>query len=119
MFEVLEENANYLFVRSRGRLVHADYEGLLPKLETLIRNHGRVRFLFEMVEFEGIELRAVWDEIRFDTRHLRDVERCAVIGNRAWEKWATKFAGVLFVGAQFRYFDADQVEEARAWVQAA
>jgi hypothetical protein len=29
MFEVLEESSNYLFVRSHGKLLHADYEGLL------------------------------------------------------------------------------------------
>lgn len=117
MFEILEESSNYLFVRSHGKLLHADYEGLLPKLEALIREHGRLRFVFEMVDFDGIELRAVWDEIRFDSRHLRDVERCAVIGSKTWEKWATQFAGVLFLGAKFRYFNADQVEEAKAWAQ--
>ena len=117
MFEVLEENSNYLFVRSHGRLLHADYERLLPKLETLIRDYGRLRFAFQMVGFEGIELRAIWDELHFNSHHLRDVERCAVIGNRTWEKWATQFAGVLFLGAKFRYFEADQVEEAKAWVR--
>ena len=117
MFEVLEEHENYLFVRTHGRVLHADYEGLLPKLEELMRQHGRVRFVFEMVDFEGIELRAVWDELRFDTRHLGDVERCAVIGNKTWEKWATQFAGILFRGAQFRYFEANEVERAKTWAR--
>lgn len=117
MFEVVEEEANFLFVRTHGKLMHADYEGLLPKLEELIRSYGHVRFVFEMIDFEGIELRAVWDEIRFDSQHLRHVKRCAVIGNRTWEKWATSFAGILFSGAEFHYFSADEVDRAKTWVR--
>ena len=61
----------------------------VPRLEKLIEEHGSIRCLVEMTDLHGIELRALWDEIKFDVRHARQIERCAVVGDRAWEAWMT------------------------------
>ena len=36
---------------------------------------------------DGWDLGAVWEDIKFATRHCRDIEKIAMVGEHAWEKW--------------------------------
>ena len=91
-------------MRLSGKLVHQDYQQFVPRLEQLIEEHGSVRCFIEMTDFHGIELRALWDEIKFDVRHARQIERCAVVGDRAWEAWMTKLSRPIFFNAEIRFY---------------
>ena len=76
MIEILERGSGKVFgMKVSGKLLHRDYQQFVPMLEKLIEEHGSVRCLIEMTDFHGIELRALWDEIKFDVRHARQIER--------------------------------------------
>jgi len=77
----------------------------VPLLEKLIEDHGSVRCLVELTDLHGIEPRALWDEIKFDVHHARQIERCAVVGDRRWEAWMTRLSRPIFVRAEIRFFD--------------
>jgi hypothetical protein len=119
MFEILEEwtGDDVIALRVSGKLLHDDYESLVPKLEKLIEQHGAVRCLIDVTELDGVELRAVWDELRFDLKHASDVSRCAVVGERAWERWATAAARPIFRKAEVRFFESADFEQALAWIK--
>jgi hypothetical protein len=119
MFEVLEKwtGDGVVALRVSGKLLHEDYEALVPKLEAAIEKHGAIRCLIDVTEFDGIELRAVWDELRFDLKHAADVSRCAVVGDRAWERWVTAAARPVFRNAEVRFFERADLEQAAAWVR--
>ncbi len=105
-------------VRIDGKLVHEDYKRFVPMLEKLIEEHGSFRCYVEMSNYEGFTLRALWDEIKFDTRHGGAIERCAIVGAPTVEKWATSMFKPLFRNAQIRFFDEAQSEEAWDWITA-
>jgi hypothetical protein len=42
-----------LEVQVSGKLHHQDYEHFVPKFEQMERKHGKIRVLFEMVDFHG------------------------------------------------------------------
>lgn len=119
MYQLIEESTGdgLVALRLNGRLVHDDYEEFVPKLEAEIARHGAIRCLIDIVDLEGITLRAVWDEIRFDLKHADDVTRCAVVGDRRWESWATSAVRPIFRKAHVRYFERADYEEALAWVR--
>ncbi len=48
-------------------------------------------------------------------KHLSDIERTAVVGDKTWEKWMAEFSKP-FTRAEVRYFDHDEIAAARAWV---
>ena len=104
-------------MRVNGKLLHADYQQFVPMLEKLIEEHGSIRCLIEMTDFHGIELRALWDEIKFDVRHARRIERCAVVGDRAWQSWMTKLSRPIFPNAQIRFFNVAERDEAWASIE--
>jgi hypothetical protein len=114
MIEVLSRGSGKVFgMRVSGKVLHQDYQQFVPKLEQLIGEHGSIRCLVEMTDLHGIELHALWDEIRFDVHHAQQIERCAVVGDRAWEDWLTKLSRPIFIKAEVRFFD--QAERAKAW----
>ncbi len=81
MIEILSRSSGKLFgMKVSGKPRHQDYEGFVPVLEKRTEEHGTIRCLVEMTDLHGIEPRALWDEIKFDVRHARQIERCAGVG---------------------------------------
>lgn len=118
MIEILDRSSGNVFgMRVSGKLLHRDYQQFVPMLEKLIERNGRIRCLVEMTDLHGIELRALWDEIKFDVRHARQIERCAVVGDRAWEAWMTRLSRPIFVNADIRFFDLTEREQAWEWLR--
>lgn len=99
----------------RGRLESADYEEFVPRLEQMIDEHGRISLLVELVDFHGWTAGGLWEDVKFDARHFNDIERLAVVGDKAWEKGMALFCRP-FTTAKVRYFDVADREEARNWV---
>ena len=118
MIEILSRSSGNVFgMRVSGKILHEDYQQFVPMLEKLIEEHGAIRCLVEMIELHGIELRALWDEIKFDVRHARQIERCAVVGDRAWEAWMTKVSRPIFSNAEIRFFEIAEREKAWEWIE--
>jgi hypothetical protein len=106
-----------LEVTVTGRLAHEDYEQFVPEFERLLQRHGKLRILFEMVDFHGWEASAWWDDVKFDLKHSKHIERLAMVGEKRWEKVMTSFCRP-FLRARLRYFDREEARKARAWLEA-
>ncbi|MEO5719471.1 MAG: STAS/SEC14 domain-containing protein [Chthoniobacterales bacterium] len=111
MHKIISENGNLIQVRVSQKLTQADYDDLIPRWEASIAREGSTRLLLLMEDFHGWDLRAAWDDFRFEARHAAKVERVALVGDQSWEKWMTKL-GSFFVDDQVKYFDAAQIQEA-------
>lgn len=68
-----KNDGNVLEVQVTGKLAHDDYQTFVPDFERLLQKHGKLRVLFEMVDFHGWEAGAVWDDIKFDLKHFSDI----------------------------------------------
>lgn len=110
------EGGKILEIKVSGKLAHKDYLHFVPKFEQLLKEHGKVRVLFDMVDFHGWDGSALWDDIKFDVKHFADIERIAMIGDTTWEKGMSLFCGP-FTTAKIHYFDHAKVGEARAWLK--
>jgi hypothetical protein len=106
-----------LEVRASGKLSREDYERFVPEVERLIGEHGKVRILFDMHDFHGWTAGALWQDTRFAWRHFRDVERLAVVGEKAWQH-GMAVACRPFTTARVRYFDRSKASQAEAWIHA-
>jgi hypothetical protein len=114
--ELVENAAEKLLeVKASGKLSSEDYETLEPGVDKLIESAGKIKILFIMHDFHGWELGAVWEDIKFGTRHFRDIEKIAMVGEKAWEKWMATICRP-FTMSSIKYFDAGQEEEAREWL---
>lgn len=98
-----------------GTLVTDDYARFVPEFERLLEQHGKLRVLVVMHDFHGWKIGALWEDIKFDVKHFRDIERIAIVGEKKWQQWMSAFCRP-FTTAKVRYFDFDQVEAARKWI---
>lgn len=98
-----------------GKLHDEDYRAFVPVLEAAIAQGGKVRLLAQFEDFHGWDLQALWDDTKFSTKHCADVEKVALVGDRAWEKWMAKVCGP-FTLAKVEYFDVTDLDRAWAWL---
>jgi hypothetical protein len=101
--------------RMSGKLHDADYKTFVPAVEAAINDQGKVRLLARFEDFHGWDLRALWDDIKFSTKHCADIERIALVGDRKWEEWMAKVCKP-FTLAKIQYFDASAEAAAKAWL---
>ena len=98
------------------KLTKEDYEAFVPEVDRLVEKHGKISILFDMRDFHGWELSAMWEDTKFAARHFRDLDRIAMIGEKKWEKWMAKVCNP-FTSAEIRYFDHDHLGDATSWIE--
>jgi len=113
-----KEQGKLLDVHVSGRLARHDYQQFVPEVDRLIKLHGKIRVLLEMDNFHGWSPGGLWEDIKFDVRHFSDIERVAMVGENGWQKGMSQFCRP-FTRAKIRYFDHNELEQAREWAQAA
>ncbi|MGA7979054.1 MAG: STAS/SEC14 domain-containing protein [Chromatiaceae bacterium] len=87
----------------------------MPELDRLVRQHGTLRVLFDMVAFHGWESRALWEDTKFAIHHFADIEKLAMVGEQRWQHGMAAFCKP-FTKATVRYFDHADAAEARKWL---
>jgi hypothetical protein len=104
-----------LNVRASGKLAKEDYERFVPEFEKLIAQHGKIRVLFQMDDLHGWSATALWEDIKLDYKHFADIERIAMVGDKAWQEKMSFFCKP-FTTATIRYFGHHEMDRAREWV---
>lgn len=115
MIQVKEATGPVLEIEVQGKLLHDDYAKAIPLLEQAIKEHGTLRCVVEIHDLDGFEPRAMIDETKFDLKHWRDIERCAVVCPRGWIEWTSKLWGVLMPKTKIKVFEPGHEAEACAW----
>lgn len=118
MIVVMERSqGKVLGLKASEMVTDADYKDvLIPRLESIIKEHGKARLLFEFDEkFDGYEPTALWDDSVFGIKHKNDFEKIAVVGGPNWVEWATRMSAAFMPGA-VKTFAAQEIQEAWAWL---
>lgn len=102
-------------VKAGGKVTREEYERLLRVVEDLLQNHDSLRFYIKLVDFSGLEARALWDDLKFDFKHKNQYGKTAIVGDQKWEEWATKLSGMFF-DAEMKFFQTDQSDKAWTWI---
>jgi len=111
-----KEQGKVFDVVVQGKLTKEDYKAFVPRFEAAVKSVGKLRVMFEMREFHGWEAGAVWEDVKFDLKHFKDIERLAMVGDRKWEKGMSVFCKP-FTAAKIKYFDVAQRAEAEEWLK--
>jgi hypothetical protein len=112
-----EAGGKIVIIRLTGKLRREDYQRFVPEVERLIRQHGKLRLLVQMHDFHGWTAGALWEDLKFDLKHFRDIERLALVGDKTWEQGMAWFCKP-FTSATIRYFDQKAADEAWKWIRA-
>jgi hypothetical protein len=119
MIEQLKSDSpKVLGFKLSGKLHDEDYKKFVPLVDAGIAKEGKARILAHFHDFQGWDLKALWDDIKFSTTHCTKIERIALVGDKTWEKWMAKVCKP-FTMAKIQYFDASQIDAAWAWLKEA
>lgn len=98
-----------------GRVSRQEFERVAGRLEALIERHGKVRVLEFIKDFEGMDVDAFWEDIKFTLRHLNDFSRCAIVTDKNWiNLWSELIQP--FIRCEVEHFEPHEIEAARAWL---
>lgn len=116
MIEELDSRSgNTLGFKMIGKLHDDDYRTFVPRVDQAIAEEGKIRMLAWFHDFEGWDMHALWDDIKFATTHCTKIERLAMVGERTWEKWMAKVCAP-FTMAKVKYFDVSEIDAAWQWL---
>ena len=115
--QIKEEAAGKIvYVAVSGKLEKKDYEIFVPEVERAIEQHGKIRLLFELLDFQGWSASAAWEDTKFGVKHFKDIERLAIVGENKWEKGMALIAKP-FTMAKVHYFYIAERDEAERWLK--
>jgi hypothetical protein len=118
MLQILPESQDHLLgVKATGKFTNQDYkEFLLPRLETLIKEYGRVRVLVYLEEdFQGWETEAILSD-PLGQEHKNKLEKIAVVGGSWWLSLELKLI-TPFLAGEVRHFSRSELPEAWTWIR--
>ena len=116
MIEPLPQSSNkVLGFKMSGKLHDEDYKKFVPVIDAAVAKEGKIRLLAQFHDFHGWDLHALWDDIKFSTKHCLDIERIALVGDKKWEEWMAKVCKP-FTMAKIKYFSHSEIESAKAWL---
>jgi hypothetical protein len=98
-----------------GKLHDEDYKKFVPLVDAEIAKDDKVNVLAQFHDFHGWDAKALWDDIKFSTTHCTKIKKIALVGEKTWEKWMATVCKP-FTMAKIQYFDASQIEAAKAWL---
>ena len=119
MIEILPESqGNLIAVKASGKVTDQDYkEILIPKADRVLAENDRANFLFWLSDqFEGFELGAAWDDIKYASGHHDKFDKVALVGGPRWVEWTSKIFGPM-LKAEVKHFEEVQIVEAWSWIQ--
>ena len=101
-----------------GTLQDADYRTFVPLVDAVAEEHGSVRLLVQLEDFDGWEPHAASDDFEFGLRHRKTIERMAIVGEGRLVNWMTRLSRP-FTDAQVRQFAPTELESAWTWLEEA
>jgi hypothetical protein len=105
----------FLKISVKGTLTHEDYEKMVPMVENALIGvkDPKIKVLVDARAFDGWDMHAAWDDLKFGLKHSKEFTKLAFVGNKMWEEYSIKISN-WFMSGEMRYFQ--DLEEAVVWL---
>ena len=109
-------DSNVFGVELSDTLTEEDHDVLDSTLRSHLAKPTTTRVLFVMEDVDAWTPTDRWEELAFDIRHLRDLDKVAIVGDDLWETWLNK-AELLFPMSSIQTYPAEEREAALEWLR--
>ena len=103
-------------LRMNGLVKQSEFVASQESLATKIERGNKPRILVVLDDFAGWERGVDWNDLDFLFSHSGEIVRIAIVGERRWEVLALAFAGAGVRRAPVKFFEPDELTQARAWL---
>jgi hypothetical protein len=115
--EIKFESGDLVVVRVSGTLGKEELDREQKKSEELIRKSGHVKILVITDGFSGWARDTGWDDMSFQARNDKYIEKIAILGEAKWRDLIFAFIGKGFRPAAIEHFGPGQEAVARQWLE--
>ena len=112
----LESKADTIFTTAEGKLNDRDYDIMLPFIKKKIEEHDSIRWYFQMKNFEGWTVSALWRDVKFDLKYNDRLSKVAIVGDKRWHELMANLMKP-FTDAEIKYYDEKDAPEATQWIR--
>lgn len=109
------DQPNIVGYKMREELTKEDVERIHNDLRAAISAHDNVHLYTDATNLEGVEPKAVIEDLKMTPEYIGDIDRYAVVGDERWQEWFTR-AGDAITKGEARYFAPDEAAIARNWI---
>ena len=103
-------------MRIGGVLKRSEFAAEQENLAHKIDSGSKPRILVVDDNFQGWEKGADWNDLEFMLSHGTEVAKIAIVADPRWEAGALAFAGAGFRNAPVKFFQTNQLADARSWL---
>jgi hypothetical protein len=100
-----------------GKITDHELREAIARMRGDLELHGKTRVLERIEHFTGIEPKALWTDLTLGVSVARKVTRAAVVADAKWIH-ASMHLARFFTRAEVKAFHVDEIEQARAWINA-
>ena len=115
MINVIMKNEDTIELDLEGEVTAQDYKDIRPKLEQIFSRVGKAKFLIDLNRVKNFTLGAVYQDIKFDLQHFKNIGTTAVVGSRKTYEMLTKLIDKTYP-EKVEHFDNQM--DAMNWLQA-
>lgn len=107
---------NIVEISVQGKVTEADLDQVTSQLKADIDQHGKLRILEQIHNFEGIDPIALWKDAQFGLAHVNDFTHAAVVADAKWMRTFAEAVGSV-LSAKVKAFESSQIEQAQEWLK--
>ncbi|HSS63091.1 MAG TPA: STAS/SEC14 domain-containing protein [Gammaproteobacteria bacterium] len=107
---------NVVGFRIDGKIDADDISRIADVIEARLERYPKLRVYAEVDRVSGVSVAAFVKDITFSLRHLKDIEREAIVSDTAWLK---KLAGIgdrMLPSIEVRHFSKTEKDRALEWI---
>ena len=114
--EIISPNSLRILVPEKLKV--DDFRQIAPQVDSIIRQHGKIRLLIDASKFSGwANIAAFENHASFVKNHQNSVERIAVIIAHDWQRWLIGTVRI-FLHPEVKAYDHGYEREALQWITA-
>jgi len=114
--ELTDVAGGIVTARIAGKLTQPDLAALQNAAGEILKKQGKVRSLVVVENFEGFQRGGDWGDLSFQMQHDAQIEKMAIVGDKAWEEMALLFTSKGLRKFPIEYFAPADIAKARAWL---
>lgn len=102
-------------VRIGGKISKAELELAIADIKARLDQFETLTAYVEVESLEGMELGALYEDLKFGIPNARKFTRKAVVSDKQWMATLARWGDKLMPGLEVRHYQPEQRTEAIAW----